>query len=68
MQWLVTNWFWVLIGVVFMAMHLFGHGGHGGHGGHSGASDSDRQRPGEGSAGDPPVRVSDRNAAGRHHH
>lgn len=24
------NWFWVVIGVVFVGMHLFGHGGHGG--------------------------------------
>jgi hypothetical protein len=23
----------VLIGVAFVAMHMFGHGGHGGHGG-----------------------------------
>lgn len=35
MQWLVTNWFWVLIGVAFFAMYLFGHGVHGGHGGTS---------------------------------
>lgn len=34
MQWLVTNWFWILIGIAFIAMHLFGHGGHGGHAGH----------------------------------
>jgi hypothetical protein len=26
MQWLVTNWFWVLVGVAFFAMHLFGPG------------------------------------------
>lgn len=30
MQWLVANWFWVLIFIAFIAMHLFGHGGHGG--------------------------------------
>lgn len=36
MDWLIENWFWVLIGIVFVAMHLFGHGGHGGHGGHAG--------------------------------
>lgn len=34
MEWLVANWFWLLIGVAFIAMHLFGHGGHGMHGGH----------------------------------
>ncbi len=36
MQWLVTNWFWLLIGIAFVWMHLFGHGGHGGHGCHGG--------------------------------
>lgn len=35
MQWLATNWFWVVIGILFIGMHLFGHGGHGGHGGGS---------------------------------
>jgi len=34
MQWLVTNWFWVLVAIAFIAMHLVGHGGHGAHGGH----------------------------------
>ena len=29
MQWLIANWFWVLIGVAFVGMHFFGHGGHG---------------------------------------
>ena len=33
MEWLTENWLWVLIGVLFVAFHLFGHGGHGGHGG-----------------------------------
>lgn len=50
MEWLTTNWFWVVIGVAFIVMHLFGHGGHGDHGG------GDRQRrsdetENEGSAG-----------------
>lgn len=36
MTWLAENWFWVLIGVLFVGMHFFhGHGGHGG-GGHEG--------------------------------
>jgi len=30
-EWLAANWFWVLIGVVFIGMHLFGHGCGGGH-------------------------------------
>jgi hypothetical protein len=41
MTWLTANWFWVLIAVAFVAMHLFGHGGHSGHGGHR---EGDRQR------------------------
>lgn len=32
MDWILANWFWILIFVLFVAMHLFGHGGHGGHG------------------------------------
>lgn len=32
MRWLAGNWFFLLMGVAFVAMHLFGHGGHGGHG------------------------------------
>ena len=36
MEWLAQNWFWVVIGVLFVGMHLFGHGGHGGSGGHGG--------------------------------
>ncbi|MEO6280158.1 DUF2933 domain-containing protein [Roseateles sp.] len=34
MDWLAQNWIWVLFGIAFVAMHLFGHGGHGGHAGH----------------------------------
>lgn len=34
MDWALENWFWILIFVFFIAIHLFGHGGHGGHGGH----------------------------------
>ena len=44
MAWFTANWFWVLIFIAFIAMHVFGHGGHGGHSGHGGG---DRQRSGE---------------------
>jgi uncharacterized membrane protein len=51
MEWLIENWFWVLIGILFVAMHL-GHGGHGGHGagGHGGhgapdETDGESDRP-----------------------
>lgn len=56
MDWLRENWFWVALGVLFLWMHLKGHGGHGAQGGHSGhgghgccggggrpANDADRQ-------------------------
>lgn len=55
MDWLVENGFWVLIGIVFIAMHLFGHGGHGAHGGHNNNSATDRDAtgadPGDSKAG-----------------
>jgi len=35
MEWLAENWFWVLLGLAFIAMHLFGHGSHGSHGSQS---------------------------------
>lgn len=31
MLWLSQNWFWILLALAFVGMHL-GHGGHGGHG------------------------------------
>ena len=34
MEWLQSNWLWILFVVGVFAMHMFGHGGHGGHGGH----------------------------------
>ncbi|GIV80377.1 MAG: hypothetical protein KatS3mg050_4771 [Litorilinea sp.] len=35
MDWLAENWFFVLLLLAFIALHLFGHGhGHGGHGRH----------------------------------
>ena len=43
MQWLVVNWFWVLIFIAFIAMHMFGHGGHGGHGGDDGQQSKDEK-------------------------
>ena len=33
MDWLLANWFQILIFLLFIGMHIFGHGGHGGHGG-----------------------------------
>jgi hypothetical protein len=30
MDWLAQNWIWVVFFVLFVGMHLFGHGGHGG--------------------------------------
>jgi len=38
MEWLTENWLLVLIGVLFIGMHLF----HGGHGRHGKQNDSDK--------------------------
>ena len=44
MEWLAENWFWVLVLILFVVMHMFGHGGHGGHGKHSDYRDEDKNR------------------------
>lgn len=60
MELLAQNWIWVVIFVLFIGMHLFGHGGHGGHGGRGGGGGccggGDDQRPagGEESGKDKP--------------
>ena len=56
MDWLSENWVWVLIGVAFAAMHLFGHGGHGGH------SEDDTR-----SSRTPPDKREEDKPAGHHH-
>ena len=35
MEWIAENWFLILIIILFVGMHMFGHG-HGSHGGHGG--------------------------------
>ena len=46
MTWLAQNWIWILFGIAFVAMHLFGHGGHGGHGAHGiGRGDASEAKP-----------------------
>ncbi len=57
MDWIAQNWIWVVFFILFIGMHLFGHGGHGGHGGHSGCGGGrDEQQPGGGArpGGDTP--------------
>ncbi len=37
MEWLASNWIWIVFALGFLALHMFGHGGHGhgrGHGDH----------------------------------
>jgi hypothetical protein len=43
MDWALENWFWILIFVLFIAMHLFGHGGHIGHGRGDGERDGNER-------------------------
>lgn len=28
MDWLLSNWIWIVFGIAMIAMHMFGHGGH----------------------------------------
>ena len=48
MEWLQGNGFWVLILVLFVVLHFFGHGGHGGHGGHRRRDERDPSERGRG--------------------
>ena len=41
MAWFTANWFWVVVFIAFIAMHVFGHGEHGGHSGHGGHQNTD---------------------------
>lgn len=62
MDWLLANWFWILIFVLFIGMHLLGHGGHGGHrGGERGRSRD------EGEKDDAQGRVVNPSSAGHQH-
>lgn len=60
MAWLTENWIWVLFGVAFIAMHLFGHGGHGGHGGRGGGCGHGSHGSDGGSDGDPDKTAEER--------
>ncbi len=62
MAWFLENWFWVLIFIAFMAMHVFGHGGHGGHG--KGEHRPSRDEGGKGDADGPAEKTS----SGGHQH
>lgn len=39
MDWIRENWFWIVVGVLFIWMHGKMHGGHG-HAGHGGGGGS----------------------------
>ena len=54
MAWLTENWIWVLFGVAFIAMHLFGHGGHGGHGSSGGGNGDPNKAPTKQASGTTP--------------
>jgi len=36
MDWLSSNWVWILVVAFLVGMHLFGHGAHGGGHSHAG--------------------------------
>ncbi|MCB1740432.1 MAG: DUF2933 domain-containing protein [Burkholderiaceae bacterium] len=62
MDWLTENWIWVIFGVAFIAMHLFGHGGHGRHGGGGcgHGSDEGHRDPTRSTADGPPATPANR--------
>lgn len=42
MNWVAENWLCVMLLVLFLGMHLFGHGCHGGHKGRHPEHDGER--------------------------
>ncbi len=42
MEWVRENWFWIIIFVIFIGTHFFGHGGM--HGGHGGSKEGDEHK------------------------
>ena len=68
MAWFTANWLWVVIGIAFVAMHLFGHGGHGGHSGHGGHGEGDRPRGSGGIEQDPAGRPAVTASSSGHQH
>ena len=62
MEWLTANWFWILIGILFIGMHLVGHGGYGGHGG------DDRQPRNDARESDEALAPGENTGSGRHQH
>jgi hypothetical protein len=62
MKWLLENWFWIVVVVAFVAMHLVGHGGHGGHAG-PGSDPAQRGGPQDEGAG-----RRDEKGSGGHQH
>ena len=65
MEWITANWFWILIGVLFIGMHLFGHGGHCGHAGHGGGNNQPRSNEIE--KDDAPARATSSGSGGHQH-
>ena len=64
MSWLSQNWFFVLLALLFVGMHM-GHGSHGGHAGHgivNRSQDRDDKR------GAPPPDTTDADRPDGHHH
>ncbi len=48
MEWLASNWIWIVLAIGFFALHRLGRGGHrhgGGHGAHSHQPDRRDPRP-----------------------
>jgi len=44
MEWFSENWLWVIVFILFVAIHIFGHG-HGMHDGHTQGKPMDEDVP-----------------------
>lgn len=64
MDWLAENWIWLLVGIAFIGLHLFGHGGHGGHGGQGGHG----SHGGKDKSNQSPWNESEKDQSGSHRH
>lgn len=54
MEWIRQNWVFIIFFIIFIAMHLFGHGcmpGHGGHRGHEDEKEGEERKEKKGGHG-----------------
>lgn len=68
MNWLSSNWIWLLLIGAMLWMHLGMHRGHGGHGGHSMSQQPPRSGHDDHGQDESPIDVESANAGSSHRH